>query len=202
MKKNIKKNKVFLNRPQVTSFLLLIFFLTVYFVGVDLVQAFDYQLLEPLPGIGTGGKVSNFGVYLSNLYKLSISLAAVLAILQISFAGFKYLTAESFGQKTDAKSKIQNSLIGLVLILTSYLILNTINPDLIKAGFGIPSVTVTPYKSDDSPAYKLKLTPEEQRMADAEKKGAVERQEKDKEYINSATTEEEKRERFQELYLD
>lgn len=97
-----------------------------------------YKLLEPLPIVGTN--VSNFGVYLSQMFKLAISIAAVLAVLQLSIGGFKYMSEETFTGKSDAKERITNALYGLVLILASYLLLNTINPDLVNSDLNIPKV--------------------------------------------------------------
>lgn len=99
----------------------------------------DYVLLEPLPGISSV-PVGGFGAYLSAMFKLSIGLATVLAVLQLSVAGFKYLIQDSFSTKSDARETINNALIGLLLILSSYLILKTINPDLVSQDLMIPPV--------------------------------------------------------------
>lgn len=99
----------------------------------------DYVLLEPLPGISSV-PVGGFGGYLAAMFKLSIGLATVLAVLQLSIAGFKYLTQDSFSQKSDARETINNALFGLLLLLSSYLILKTINPDLVTQDLMITPV--------------------------------------------------------------
>lgn len=101
-------------------------------------QGTSYTLLEELPVVGK--TVSNFGAYLSNMFKLAIGVATILAISQLSFGGFKYLTTEAFTGVSDAKKKITNALLGLILILSSYLLLRTINPDLVEMNLIIPPV--------------------------------------------------------------
>lgn len=114
--------------------------LFVYFGLFSFVSAVDYTLLEPLPGIESVS-TRGFGEYLSSMFSLAISVAAILAVVQLSIAGFKYLTEESFTGKTDARKKITNAFIGLILLLSSYLLLRTINPDLVENEFDIPTVT-------------------------------------------------------------
>ncbi len=114
----------------------------VYFGFFKTALAIDYVLLERLPGIGdTEGKVTNFGTYLSDLFTLSIGLAAILAVLMLSVAGFKYITVESFTGKGDAKNMIQNAVFGLILILSAYLLLQTVNPELVEKEYDIPDVS-------------------------------------------------------------
>ncbi|MGB2580286.1 MAG: hypothetical protein WBC83_01160, partial [Minisyncoccia bacterium] len=46
--------------------------------------------------------------------------------------------------KQDAKERILNALIGLTLVLTSYLILNSINPGLVQFNFSLPPIGTSP----------------------------------------------------------
>jgi len=113
-----------------------------YIFLFDLVQAqTPYTLLEPLPGIGDEtGTVSGFGAYVSGAFKLAIGLATVLAVVQLSIAGFKYMTTEAFTGKSDAKKTIEDAFFGLILLLSAYLLLRTINPDLVSQDLIIPPV--------------------------------------------------------------
>jgi len=59
-------------------------------------------------------------------------MGAVLAFVVIAYNGMKMLNATGDPYSlSQAKSKIFNSLLGLAVLLTSYLILTTINPDLV-----------------------------------------------------------------------
>ena len=107
-------------------------------VGFNFVSAAEtsYVVLEKLPGMS--GSSTNFSDYFSTLYKLSMSLALVLAVFQLSRGGFEYLTTDAFTKKAGAKETIKNALFGLVLILISFLLLKMINPDLINVQLKIP----------------------------------------------------------------
>jgi len=49
-----------------------------------------------------------------------------------TWAGIEYIISESMDTKGDAKKRIQAALTGLAIALVSYILLNTINPDLLK----------------------------------------------------------------------
>lgn len=71
--------------------------------------------------------------YLSGLYRLALYAAVIAAIIQISIAGFIYATSgDSSSKQKEAKDQIRDAIIGLILIISSVLILRTINPDLVK----------------------------------------------------------------------
>jgi len=94
-------------------------------------------LLEPIGGFGEVGsdgkvRVSDFGEYLNDLFLLGIGLASGLAVIYITVGGIQYMTGESIGSKESGREKIMGAIGGLVLALASFLILNTINPDLLE----------------------------------------------------------------------
>jgi hypothetical protein len=65
------------------------------------------------------------------LYEWGIALGGLAVFVALLMAGIQYLT--SFGNPVsmkDAMSRIQSAVIGLILLLSSWLILNTINPEL------------------------------------------------------------------------
>ncbi len=69
--------------------------------------------------------------YINIVYKWSLGLAALLAMAQIVFGGMLYLfAAGNLYNQEEAKGKMTNALIGLVLLIAIALILNTINPKL------------------------------------------------------------------------
>ncbi len=99
-----------------------------------------YAVLETL-----GGNIKDeatFSEYISGLFKLSMGLAVVLAVFQISYGGFLYITSDSFTQTSLGRKKVQAAVTGLLILLTSYLLLNTINPDLVNLNFEIPEAKV------------------------------------------------------------
>ena len=89
---------------------------------------------NPLVIVFATGGTPSFDSYINLLYVTSISLAAMLAVVKIIIAGFKYMLSDVVSTKGDALSDIRGALLGLLLILGIYVILNLINPDLVKEG--------------------------------------------------------------------
>ncbi len=69
--------------------------------------------------------------YISGIYRLSVGLGAILAAIMIVYGGFRYLLSASLSDVKDGKTIITDAVIGLIVLLTSYLILKTINPALV-----------------------------------------------------------------------
>jgi len=97
----------------------------------------NYVPLTDIPGI-KGASAQNPGGILQGLFNLAIGIGGILAIIMIIFAGFKYMYQESIFEKSDAKAKITNAFFGLLLILGSYIILKTINGDLLRINLFLP----------------------------------------------------------------
>ncbi len=73
------------------------------------------------------------GEYISAVYKYAVGIVGILATVVMMFGGVLWITAGGNQERiSNAKSWITASLTGLVLVLCSYLILNTVNPDLTR----------------------------------------------------------------------
>lgn len=114
-----------------------------------------YTLLEPLPCVGSTSNCKegdivptlNIKDYLTYVFNLSLALAAFLAVIMIVWNGFVYMTSEVVGNKSEAIKGIQGAVGGLVLALSSYLILKTINPQLVRIEeVAIPQLQLSPQK--------------------------------------------------------
>ena len=94
----------------------------------------NYEPLAPIKG--PDGAVLNgatdFPGYLQAIYRIGIGLCFVLGVIMFTWAGIEYIVSESMNTKGDARSRMTNALIGLAIALVSYILLNTINPDLLK----------------------------------------------------------------------
>jgi len=67
------------------------------------------------------------------VYDYAIGIAGGLAGVMLMIGGFQYLTAGGDASRVGAaKKRITDSMVGLVLVLGAFLILNTINPDLVN----------------------------------------------------------------------
>lgn len=70
--------------------------------------------------------------FLTGLFTAVISVAAIVAVLRLGYAGYLYMTSESWGSKGKAKEVMGDVALGLLLLLSCWLILNQINPDILK----------------------------------------------------------------------
>lgn len=85
--------------------------------------------------VSFGGKkeFANIGDYIKNFYNYSILAATVLAVVMIIIAGFQWAVSGGNSQViTSAQKRIGGSIIGLLLAISAYAILNTINPRLVQ----------------------------------------------------------------------
>ena len=103
----------------------------------------NYAPLTDIPGFAEATSAKNPGGMLNTLFNLSIGIGGILAVIMIIFAGFKYMYEESISGKSDAKAKITNAFFGLLLILGSYIILRTINSDLLRINLLLPQGDTT-----------------------------------------------------------
>lgn len=101
----------------------------------------------PLPSIPSGsstpatstvlleiGPTENIPDLAVRLYNWLVRIAGVLALLMIIWGGVQYtfFSTASPGKVEDAKYKIRQAIIGLLIVLASWLILNIINPELVN----------------------------------------------------------------------
>ncbi len=98
------------------------------------VNSLVYKPLEPLPGISNveNGSPANFSVLIGGLFKLLLGLGAMLAVVTIVFYGISYMTSAVVSVKSEARNRMAAALTGLLILLGAYLILYTINPNLLS----------------------------------------------------------------------
>ncbi len=87
--------------------------------------------------------------YVKYIFNFSIGISILITIAVLIYAGFRYLTsAGSATAMADAKERIGAAILGLLVILGSYLILTTINPQLVFLNLPeilkLPETEITP----------------------------------------------------------
>jgi hypothetical protein len=96
----------------------------------------EYGLLAPLPlndGVTGGDSASTTPKqYIEGIVKLAVAAAGVIAVLRLIYAGFTYISVDSFSGKDSAKRDIENALIGLFLAIGAFTILQTISSQFIN----------------------------------------------------------------------
>lgn len=100
--------------------------------GTPLMQVQETQIDWPTSPMGTDlTPTTEFHELIQYIYEWGISLGGIFVFIMLVFAGMKYLTsAGDPGKMKAALEKIRSAILGLVLLLTSFIILNTINPEL------------------------------------------------------------------------
>ena len=105
---------------------LLLSLVTLLFIPNGFCLAREFE--SPLPGLAEGAKLPE---YLKYIFNLGMGIAGVLALITLVIGGFRYITSVGNpGVISDAKKRIFGGIFGLILLLSSYLILTTINPEL------------------------------------------------------------------------
>ena len=91
-----------------------------------------YTPMIDLPGVTNPNSSTSFASYASALYSVAIVVAALLAVIRLVLAGAKYMMTDVVSGKGEAINDIKGSLLGLLIIIAAFVILNTINPNLTK----------------------------------------------------------------------
>lgn len=89
----------------------------------------EYTPIVGIPGLDISEGLTTEG-YVNALYLLAITVSALLAVVKIIFAGVRYTLSDVITDKGKAIADIKGALLGLLIVLSAVLILNTINTDL------------------------------------------------------------------------
>lgn len=125
-------------RAHTLARLLAILIFAVALAGIFGVEAAHAQgsfvPLAPAPGgsrLGDLYGTTSLGSFINKLFVAALSLGAILAVLRLAYAGYLYMTTDAWGTKGKAKEVIGDVIIGLLLLLSIWLILRQINPQLL-----------------------------------------------------------------------
>ncbi len=94
----------------------------------------DFVPIVPLPNPsgGVSTDAGSLGEYLNAGFTLALAVGAVFAVINIGIGGFEYMMSEAVTKKGDGRTKIMQSLFGLIILLVVYLVLFVINPDILN----------------------------------------------------------------------
>jgi len=108
-----------------------------------------YVFLTPLPlneglqpkdsveiGAGGGGILG----ILQRIFTIMLVAAVVLAVVFMIIGGARYATGDTLGSKMGGKEIITNAVKGLLFALLAWLLLNIVNPDLLRFTLSIPNI--------------------------------------------------------------
>lgn len=96
---------------------------------------------------------SNVGTFFNIAVYSLIGLAALAAVVRIVYGGFLYLGSETFSLKEQGKEAIQNAIWGLIMVLSVYIILNTINPNLLNLNLNLKELMGGQIQFKENPGF-------------------------------------------------
>jgi len=99
------------------------------------IQGYQTSIQIPCQPIAGGGcpSINTPAGYIARIYQFGLMIAGLVAFGSIIFGAIQYiLSAGSIVNQGEAKDRITQAIVGLLLLLGAYLILYTINPDLVK----------------------------------------------------------------------
>jgi hypothetical protein len=109
-----------------------------------------FTALAPIPGLTDQSMTSvvsanTLATFLNNLYKYLIGLAAILAVIQIIWAGLDMALwhKDAVAEITSDKGKIKNAIFGLVLVLSPALVFTIINPSILNLSLNLPALATS-----------------------------------------------------------
>jgi hypothetical protein len=111
--------------------------------GKSIIPDYDLCIEEVAAKKRPEGSCNNqIGDYLNIMIKVLIGASAAWLVLQIVMKGYQYMVTDTPFKKTAAKERILESFGGLLLALSAYLILNTINPQLVTGTLNVGNIDV------------------------------------------------------------
>jgi len=130
----------------VSSFLLLISMLGASFVSAKVALEVEYP---SIPGIGQITPSVKLPQYVEYIYSLGMAIGFLAVFFALVYGGFLYVVSPvSPGKQESAKEWVLGGLTGLLVLVTAYLILNTISPEFTILGFAdideiVPGIYLT-----------------------------------------------------------
>lgn len=105
------------------------------------IKAVPMTLNVPIPGLQFAQNIYEsagyleipyLAQYLSAIYNYLLGIVIIAAAVMIVIGGFKYILSSTFKGIQDGKEMIKDAVIGLVLVLSTVTLLQTINPGLVN----------------------------------------------------------------------
>lgn len=104
------------------------------------------ECFDNSPKLRDAYTTEEFGPFLQKVFVGAISLGAILAVLRLAYAGFLYMASDLPSVKGRSKEVIQDTLLGLFLLLAIWIILRQINPDILDLQIKAPENPVESFR--------------------------------------------------------
>lgn len=111
-----------------------IFLTVIFLLSLSIGFCFARELEVPLPGLSSDPEL---GDYISAIFNLLMGIAGIIAVLALIIGGVRLMTSAGNPEaRGDAKKRITAAIFGMILLFSSYLIMKTINPQIIEPHIG------------------------------------------------------------------
>jgi hypothetical protein len=128
--------------------------------AIDAENKRTYNLLAPWPGLSqlydpdlcyqkkyiektiSEDAICDINGFISFAFRLIISFTAVMLVLRLVYEGYQYMMTDVPFLRASAKSNFASALVGLLIALSAYVILNTINPKLVSNKIAIDQLQI------------------------------------------------------------
>lgn len=135
--------------------------------GPGINAADQFTRCDPMPKYGAAGELTNeaelcLPKYLRTLYNMGVALAGLFLVFSIVRGGFTLMFTDSVLNRLEGKKIILQAMGGAVIVFSSYLFMNLINPQLaerLNLSLKFPSITIQKFASKLE-AVPVKTTPE------------------------------------------
>jgi hypothetical protein len=107
---------------------------------IALAQPVVYKPLAQIDGVD----YTSLSGYLTTGIQVVIGVAGLLAVFRLVMCGFTMVSSPSPSARSEAKSCIWGAVLGLILVLSSWLILNSINKSLVSTSIVTPPLPQGP----------------------------------------------------------
>ncbi len=111
--------------------IIIVFVFIAGFTGIAIAADGDFVPLEEIPGVIDTETAKDPSIFFNGLFKFGIIIAGFLAVVMIAFGGIQYMSTDAIHGKSEGRERITYALMGLLLILFSWILLNTVNPDIL-----------------------------------------------------------------------
>lgn len=75
---------------------------------------------------------TDLSAFMNGLFKFAIAIGAIGAVFRLAYAGYLYMGSDMWSNKGQAKEIIGDVVLGLLLLLSVWLILYQINPKILS----------------------------------------------------------------------
>lgn len=122
-------------------------FIQIFAISIILLSlgqfVFALELTYPtLPGIGTLGQRASLAQFIGYFFWFIVITSGIIGVLTIAISGVKILiSAGSPTAISDARERIWNAILGIILLMFSVVLLTTLNPSLVNPKTSVLPIT-------------------------------------------------------------